>query len=36
MSLVDPRPCLFNQEELIAECEQRDIFDVLPGIAGLS
>lgn len=36
MSLVGPRPCLFNQEELIAERESRGVFDVLPGITGLA
>ncbi len=36
MSLVGPRPCLFNQEDLIAERETRGVFDVLPGITGLA
>tara|TARA_R110002072_G_scaffold1598_7_gene13672 strand:- start:37603 stop:38151 length:549 start_codon:yes stop_codon:yes gene_type:complete len=36
MSLVGPRPCLFNQEELIAARENRQVFDVLPGITGLA
>ncbi|NGN98459.1 sugar transferase [Grimontia sp. S25] len=36
MSLVGPRPCLFNQEELIAERASRGVFDVLPGITGLA
>lgn len=36
MSLVGPRPCLFNQEELIAERNSRGVFDVLPGITGLA
>lgn len=36
MSLVGPRPCLFNQTELIAEREARRVFDVLPGITGLA
>lgn len=36
MSLVGPRPCLFNQEELIAEREQRGVFDARPGITGLA
>lgn len=36
MSLVGPRPCLFNQEELIAERDSRGVFDVLPGITGLA
>ncbi|WP_236637356.1 sugar transferase [Photorhabdus australis] len=36
MSLVGPRPCLFNQEELIAERELRNVFNVKPGITGLA
>ena len=36
MSLVGPRPCLFNQEELIEAREALDVFDVLPGITGLA
>ena len=36
MSLVGPRPCLFNQEELIAERDVRGVFDVRPGITGLA
>ena len=36
MSLVGPRPCLFNQEELIAERARRGVFDVRPGITGLA
>jgi len=36
MSLVGPRPCLFNQQELIAEREARHVFDVRPGITGLA
>lgn len=36
MSLVGPRPCLFNQEELIAEREARGVFAVRPGITGLA
>ncbi|WED22025.1 sugar transferase [Vibrio sp. JC009] len=36
MSLVGPRPCLFNQEELIAERDARGVFDVLPGVTGLA
>ncbi|WP_415893410.1 sugar transferase [Neptuniibacter sp. PT8_73] len=35
MSLVGPRPCLFNQEELILERESKSVFDVRPGITGL-
>lgn len=36
MSLVGPRPCLFNQTELIAERQARGVFDVRPGITGLA
>ncbi|MDR2220648.1 MAG: sugar transferase [Methylobacillus sp.] len=36
MSLVGPRPCLFNQTELIAERAQRGVFDARPGITGLA
>ena len=36
MSLVGPRPCLFNQEELIVEREKRGVFQVRPGITGLA
>lgn len=36
MSLVGPRPCLYNQQELIEEREARGVFDVLPGITGLA
>ena len=36
MSLVGPRPCLFNQHELIAERGLRGVFDVRPGITGLA
>ena len=36
MSLVGPRPCLFNQKELIAERAARDVFDTRPGITGLA
>jgi lipopolysaccharide/colanic/teichoic acid biosynthesis glycosyltransferase len=34
MSLVGPRPCLFNQHELIAERLLRGVFDVRPGVTG--
>jgi O-antigen biosynthesis protein WbqP len=34
MSLVGPRPGLFNQEELTAAREERGVFDVRPGITG--
>ena len=36
MSLVGPRPCLFNQEELIIARESVGVFDVRPGITGLA
>ncbi|MGV0055304.1 sugar transferase [Stutzerimonas sp. 381-2] len=36
MSLVGPRPGLFNQEELTAERATRGVFDVRPGITGLA
>ncbi|GGC56779.1 hypothetical protein GCM10011362_01380 [Marinobacter halophilus] len=36
MSLVGPRPCLFNQEELIRERESRGVLEVRPGITGLA
>lgn len=36
MSLVGPRPCLFNQTELIAARQARGVFDVRPGITGLA
>src|SRR5690554_4860890 len=36
MSLVGPRPCLFNQEELIEERRTRGVLDVRPGITGLA
>jgi O-antigen biosynthesis protein WbqP len=36
MSLVGPRPCLFNQKELMAERAERGVFDVRPGITGLA
>jgi O-antigen biosynthesis protein WbqP len=36
MSLVGPRPCLFNQDELIAERAARGVFDARPGITGLA
>jgi lipopolysaccharide/colanic/teichoic acid biosynthesis glycosyltransferase len=34
MSLVGPRPNLFNQEELITEREKLNVYDVVPGITG--
>lgn len=36
MSLVGPRPCLFNQTELIIERSYRGVFNVRPGITGLA
>lgn len=36
MSLVGPRPCLFNQKELIAARASRGVFDARPGITGLA
>jgi lipopolysaccharide/colanic/teichoic acid biosynthesis glycosyltransferase len=36
MSIVGPRPNLFNQTELIAERDKLGVYDVLPGITGLA
>ena len=36
MSLVGPRPCLFNQRILISERKKRGVFKVRPGITGLA
>ncbi|WP_309045373.1 sugar transferase [Marinobacter sediminicola] len=36
MSLVGPRPCLFSQEELISEREERGVLNARPGITGLA
>lgn len=36
MSLVGPRPCLYNQIELITERCNRSVFDVKPGITGMA
>ena len=36
MSLVGPRPNLFNQEELIEERDSRAVYSVRPGITGLA
>jgi lipopolysaccharide/colanic/teichoic acid biosynthesis glycosyltransferase len=36
MSLVGPRPNLFNQDELIAEREALGVYAVRPGITGLA
>ena len=36
MSLVGPRPCLFNQKKLINDRKKRGVFKVRPGITGLA
>ncbi len=36
MSLVGPRPCLFNQAELIEERRLKGVFNLRPGITGLA
>lgn len=36
MSLVGPRPNLFNQEELIAERDALKVYSVRPGITGMA
>jgi O-antigen biosynthesis protein WbqP len=36
MSLVGPRPGLFNQEELTEARDANNVFDVRPGITGLA
>lgn len=36
MSLVGPRPNLYNQEELIAERDKLGVYNVRPGITGLA
>ena len=36
MSLVGPRPGLFNQEELTKERDERGVYSVRPGITGLA
>jgi len=36
MSLVGPRPCLFNQLELISLRKESNIFQIKPGITGLA
>jgi len=36
MSLVGPRPCLFNQEELIRHRSARGVFNARPGVTGLA
>lgn len=36
MSLVGPRPNLFNQNELIEERDKRGVYRIRPGITGLA
>jgi lipopolysaccharide/colanic/teichoic acid biosynthesis glycosyltransferase len=36
MSLVGPRPCLFNQTEVISERDKLFVFELKPGITGLA
>ena len=36
MSLVGPRPNLYNQIELIEERDKRGVYNVTPGITGLA
>lgn len=36
MSLVGPRPNLFNQDELIKERKEKNVYSVKPGITGLA
>ncbi|WP_139685728.1 sugar transferase [Vibrio tasmaniensis] len=36
MSLVGPRPNLFNQDELIKDRDALNVYDVLPGVTGLA
>jgi len=36
MSLVGPRPCLFNQQELVTYRAAMGVFNVRPGITGLA
>ena len=36
MSLVGPRPGLFNQEELTTERAKRGVFEARPGVTGLA
>ena len=36
MSLVGPRPNLYNQEELVAARSEKNVYDVRPGITGLA
>ena len=36
MSLVGPRPNLFNQQELIDARDSKNVYSVRPGITGLA
>lgn len=36
MSIIGPRPALWNQEDLIAERDQYGANDVRPGLTGLA
>lgn len=36
MSLVGPRPCLFNQKELIQERSKLGVYSIRPGITGFA
>lgn len=36
MSLVGPRPCLFNQKDVIRARSELGVFDARPGITGLA
>jgi lipopolysaccharide/colanic/teichoic acid biosynthesis glycosyltransferase len=36
MSLVGPRPNLYTQQEIILERDKLGVYNVLPGITGLS
>lgn len=36
MSIVGPRPCLLNQNDLINERTKKNVFKVRPGITGLA
>lgn len=36
MSLVGPRPCIPQEVEIIIERDKRKVFDVVPGITGLT
>jgi O-antigen biosynthesis protein WbqP len=36
MSLVGPRPNLYNQKDIIIERQKRGVYNVRPGITGLS